>query len=319
MRVNITTVSLLSTIVFLAAKCPSGNDSEKAAIKTNMKIVLADSLALNYEDEDRHLPEIVQELCAVLISENKDCANTIILEPALYRPDLNKEFSLKTNIEKGGSKDVSNPKVIGRLINKNLEELSIPKDFEKPYTGKNAGADISSHVQSKAAKDSILIFIPNGSADTYTLNGKSYKAMSDVEDVRNRMLAVLCQNPKANFTLLVDPPAQTAEPTVKPPKTNQAPPQPEAKDTKPSPTAKSVSVRRGFGNTRPVGDLTIIKDSEGCDICTRYYKAYDATGRTHEIREQNSTNCCPCNKTVEIRGRTYVMNCDGSPRLQAVN
>jgi hypothetical protein len=313
MRLNTTSLILLCTVALLAAKCPPGDDSEKSAIKTNLKVVLADSLTLSYEDEERRLPESIQELCAVLISDNKECANTIILEPALYRVDLNKELSLRTNIEKGGSKDISNPKVIGKLIGRNLKELSISKDFTKPYSGKNAGSDISSYVQTKAAKDSILIFSPDGSEDKYILNGKTYNILSDVEEVRSRMLSILCQNGKANFTLLISPPAQTA---VIPPRTPTT--QSGHKPPKP-PIGQVAGVRHGGGRTSPVGDLTILKGSEGCDICTRYYSAYDATGHVHEIKEKNSANCCPCDKTVEIRGRKFVMNCDGSPRLQAAD
>lgn len=309
MRLNITSLTLLTSIVFLAAKCPPDDNSEKTAVKTNMRIVIADSLALSYEDEERRLPESIQELCAVLISDNKDCSNTIILEPTLYRVDLNKELSLKTNIEKGGSKDVSNPKVIGKLIGKNLEEISVPKDFAKPYSGKNSGSDISNYVNAKAAKDSILIFNPDESADKYVLNGKTYNVIGDIEGVRNRMLSILCQNSKANFTLFINPPTQTATPN----------PAPSPTPPGPKPPKPPIGVRHhGGSTTRPVGDLTIVKGSEGCDICTRYYSAYDATGHVHEIREQNSTNCCPCNKTVEVRGQTFVMNCDGSPRLQVV-
>ncbi|RAJ90089.1 hypothetical protein LX87_05518 [Larkinella arboricola] len=63
-------------------------------------------------------------------------------------------------------------------------------------------------------------------------------------------------------------------------------------------------------NGSPKGNLTVIEGSEGCEICTRYYSAIDEAGHTHEIREKNSTDCCPCGQTVQIKGLTYRMECN---------
>ena len=300
------------------SNCGGGGDGELPPLRIALKIALTDSLSVERDDDKRLLPENLRELCAVLQSDNKNCYRTYILDPTLVRVDMNNEqFSLKTEIKKGGAKNVESPKVIGKLIQKNFDDLEIPKSFTKGQSSKTkADSLLRNFVSTQATKDSVLVFDETGSLDSCSLNGRKYIVYSDVEEVRKRMLAILCENSKANFTLLMNPPASVSEPsssTLTGPKTTTI-------------TSTTV-VKLGGGDRKPIiktgtrkirsggsinGDLTMIKDSEGCDICTRYYAATDNLGRQHEIKEVNSTVCCPCGKTVEIRGRTYRMECSGS-------
>ncbi|QJW90783.1 hypothetical protein HNV11_16055 [Spirosoma taeanense] len=312
MKANKITYLLITMVALMSSTCDKG-DPLQAPDRSALKIALVDSLAIEYDDDERRLPESIRELCAVVTSESKDCNRVFILDPILARIDQKKEFVLKTTIEKGGSKDVSNPKVIGRLIQKNFDEIEVPKAFSvKAATGVDAGNLISEYISTKAINDSIIVF-SEGGLDNYVLNKKTHKVYTSIDEVRKKIISVLCENDKANFTLLVNPP------TIKPgPK--------EVVNVIPKPASPPVNRPRPVANPpirRPQakinGDLTIIEGSEGCDICTRYYTATDNVGRRHEVREKNSTSCCPCDKTVEIKGRTYRMDCGaGSNRLALV-
>ena len=272
-----------------------------------MKIILSDSLALNYEDESYRLPEKLKDLCAVLIADSKGCNRPFILDPTLIRLDLEKEFSLKTNIEKGGAKNVDNPKVIGKLIQKNFNELSIPEYFTIP---KKTNDSLINRLNQRVNADSILVFSSDGSLSSYSLNGKQYKVYAEIDEIRTRMLSLLCENPKANFVLLIDPPrTSTLLPT--PPSVTSTSPVSNTVVKGPRKPVGSSSPRRVV-SYRDRGDLTIIKGSEGCDICTRYYSATDNLGHVRQVTQKNSTECCPCGKTIEMQGRTYRMECDGN-------
>lgn len=314
---------LFISIALMASMCDHKSDPSQKPDRSTLKIVLVDSIGIYNEDDERHLPESIRSLCAVLISNNKDCSQTYILDPSLVRLDHNAELSLKTNIEKGGSKDVSNPKVIGRLIQKNFDEIDVPKYFAaKKAVTTDVNGLLTEFAVTKSANDSILVFSENG-PEKYILNNKTYKSFATIDDVRNRMLTILCENDKANFTVLISPPVvssgdkvvnnggTTASSTGH---TQVVETSHKSKER----TTKSFKVKRI--NPNITGDLTIIKGSEGCDVCMHYYTATDNLGRRHEVREKNSTFCCPCDKTVEIKGRTYRMDCDGpgSNRLALV-
>ena len=302
---------LVFSIALTASMCSTEKDADKASVRINLKIALSDSLATQ-DDEERHLPENVRKLCDVIASENKDCNRIYILDPVLLRLDLGKEVSLKTSIEKGGSKDISNPKVISRLIKKNLDEISVPKEFTKSSTSKEKGQLVGNFILNKVSKDSILVLSTDGSLDSYDANGRKHKVFRSVEDIRDEMTRILCEKEKTTFTLLIDPPVSTRMHTEK--GVEVEPPTPPTVVT--TDKVKKNSVSRGRVKN-PVtrqdnGDLTIIKGSEGCEICTRYYSATDNLGRTRQVTQKNSTECCPCGKTIEMRGRTYRMECDGS-------
>ena len=130
-----------------------------------------------------------------------------VLDPTLLRLDLNKELPLKTTIEKGGAKNTNNPKVVGKLIKKHLEEIDVPKEFAKGFVpGKNASLLVAELLTTKAKNDSILVFSEGGALETYTFNNKPYRVFSDIDELRKHMLNTLCQNDKVNFTLLMNPP-----------------------------------------------------------------------------------------------------------------
>ncbi len=209
------TMYLFSALVSILIACGGGDKNEKTPDVSKLKIVLTDSLSVQYDGEQRILPENLQNLCSVLTSESKECNRSYILDPNLVRLDQNQEFSLKTNIEKGGSKDVSNPKVIGKLIKKNFEELDIPKSFlNKRATNTDLSKIISDFLNTKGANDSIMVFSEDGSTNSYTVDGRIFRIFSDVEELRTQILSVLCQNSKANFVILFNP--SLTETTIQP-------------------------------------------------------------------------------------------------------
>jgi hypothetical protein len=206
MRKTMTNYPYLFLITLICVSC--NKVGEKDPDKSTLKIALVDSLAVQLDDQTRRLPENIRNLCDVLTADSKECKRAYVLEPTLIRLDLNQEFSLKTNIEKGGTKDVNNPKVIGKLIKKNFDELEIPKSFTtKSSSNVNDSKTIAEFTATKAARDSILIFNEDGLVSSYTIRGKNYPVFSDINEVRNQMVAILCQNDKANFTLLINPPS----------------------------------------------------------------------------------------------------------------
>lgn len=265
-------------------------------------------------DESGKLTSDGKNLFSEITSIDPKCNYTYILDPEIIRPDIGLKHSIATVIERSGVVETTKPQVVVKYLKQKLDTLSVPENFVKNPTSKViADSSFFSYIQSDNLQgDSVIVFMTNQKNSLYEYNGKKYKTFSNIDDTRKQIQSVLCSSPKATIALLIDPPAQT---TVVPQKPSPTPP-----GTKPSrpPIGKDIGVYHGVAPVRPVGDLTILKGSEGCDICTRYYTAYDATGHVHEIKEKNSTNCCPCNKTVEIRGQTFVMNCDGSPRLQVV-
>lgn len=243
---------LIGALVIMLFACGKGDKNEKMPDMSTLKIILSDSLAVQYDDEQRILPENLQNLCSVLTSESKDCNRSYILEPNLVRLDQNQEFSLKTNIEKGGSKDVSNPKVIGKLIKKNFEKLDLPKSFlTKRVTNTDLSKLISDFLNTKGAKDSIMVLSEDGSLNSYMANGRIFRVFSDVEELRTQMLSILCQNDKANFTILFNPsvigstiqPAEETIPIVKAPV--------EPKPTKPEPKKEIKPTSKPPKKTRP--------------------------------------------------------------------
>jgi hypothetical protein len=312
-------------------------------------------------------------------SENTDekCKYTFVLNPNLIRPDLKLEHSITTKIEKSGVSNVNNPNVVAKLVKKNLQELKIPESFFQKSTNKSDSLFNIYLSTELAASDSIIIFSTSKS-DSIEVNKKIYKSYTDINEVKAKIISISCQDPKANFVLLIDPPVSTVQSKLTITSIEQDCQKRQlivktsggdgtsitysaqglsagtnsnvfllSKDqsngkaftfiakqgnstpskfyttnctTTPGPHIPhdGGKIRRSNG-LPPVGNLTIIKGTEGCEVCTRYYSAVDATGRMHEIRERNSTNCCPCNKTIEMRGRTYLMNCDGNPRLELVD
>ena len=298
---------LAISLTLIACAC-SPDDPMTAPDRGTLKIALVDSLCMEFDDEARRLPDNIRELCAVLTSNSKECNRTYILDPLLVRLDLNKVFSLKTMIEKGGSKDVNNPKVIGRLIQKNFDKLEIPREFTtRRIINKDAGKLVITFITTESVNDSILVFSDNSSSDSYSLNGRAYKVFTDVSEVKSHMLNILCQNEKTNFTLLINPPVAESGPVISVQESLSKTPVAVVKPVRPPVNYYPLRKSRVSNS-----DLIMIKGSEGCDVCTRYYSATDNLGHTRQITEKNSTNCCPCGKTVEIRGRTYRMDCDGA-------
>jgi hypothetical protein len=64
---------------------------------------------------------------------------------------------------------------------------------------------ISNFLNTKGSKDSIMVLSEDGSLNSYSVDGKIFRVFSDVEELRNQMLSILCQNEKANFTILFNP------------------------------------------------------------------------------------------------------------------
>ena len=284
--------------------CGGSGDTGKAPARSALRIVLVDSLSVEYEDGERHLPENIRDLCDVIVSDSKDCNRTFILDPILLRLDLEKEFSLKTTIEKGGSKDITNTKVISKLIKKNLEAINISKDFTKPVSNKKVNELLTAFIFTKANKDSILVFSTNNVLSEYLLNNKKFKVYTSNKEVRDRMNYILCENEKANFTVLIDPPVVEGPIAGTPIPNTLSIGQRVIK----KPIIKRSSYRKASIDN---SDLTIIKGSEGCDVCTRFYSARDNLGRIRQITQSNSIDCCPCGKTIEMKGHTYRMECSG--------
>ncbi|NID10211.1 hypothetical protein [Fibrivirga algicola] len=314
MKLSILGYFTIGLFTLLVSSCGIDNGSEVPVDRSTLKIALVDSLVLEEKDGTYYLTEDLRELCAVLIPDAKNCSRTYILDPTILRLDLQKEFSLKTTIEKGGAKNVNNPKVIGKLINKNFDQLEIPKEFSKATQTVVSTDLIESYVNSKASKDSILVFSTDESKDIYIVNKTKYRVFSSIESLRNKILSILCEDTKANFTLLINPPV------IKDPVIIKDPPIKTEEPKGPRTGPKEGRKKGGTVNkSKPNGVLNIIKGSEGCDVCTRYYSATDNNGFIHEVRERNSTNCCPCGKTVKMNGLTYIMNCEGAPHLEPVN
>jgi hypothetical protein len=285
------------------------NNNSETTQRSNISVVAGKPMSV-FINSDNKLTKEAQELFKGFMPDEGNCSYAHLLNPTLQRVDLAADTSIAPIIEKSGIAS-SKPVREFKLAAKYFEELVIAANFQKTSTPKSDSLYLH-FLSSKPAKDSILLFSTNQEIDTIYIQEKSYKALYDIESIRKRIQSILCSNPKATITLLIDPPAQKF-------KSNSRPSSVPSDLKLPKPQIKKVSVvNRGGGHTRPIGDLTILKGSEGCDLCTRYYSAYDATGHLHEIKEKNSINCCPCNKTVEIRGQTFVMNCDGSPRLQPV-
>jgi len=362
---------LIILLALIASMCTGTNDNG-VPIRSIMKIGLFDSLAVDYEDDARRLPENLRELCDVLVSDTRDCKHTFILEPTLYRIDLEKNLSLKTTIEKGGAKNIYNPKVIGKLIQKHFEELEIPKIFtERSSSSKTSLEQLNSFLKINSLLDSIIIFNENSSLEYYILNGKKYRIFTTIADVRNYITSILCQSPKTNFSFLINPPTLNEQQKVPltldikevncetgkitlvttggdgssirfsadglqkgshdnefiipksqrkgqvfnflaiqgeiTRKINYTTSCPQLVKPTIGRQGKVVSTLTGIN-----GDLTIMKGSEGCDLCTRYYSATDNLGRIHEVKEKNSITCCPCGKTIEMKGKTYRMECGES-------
>ncbi|MCC5613447.1 hypothetical protein LC612_43940, partial [Nostoc sp. CHAB 5834] len=116
-----------------------------------------DSLSVKYDNESARLPENIRELCSILDSDNKDCNRAYLIDPSIFRLDIDKEFSIKTVLEAGGSKRLSSPKVVGKLIQKNFDQLDVPKIFIKKSSVTLDNSLIANFIKSKSSKDSILV------------------------------------------------------------------------------------------------------------------------------------------------------------------
>ena len=197
----------------LLNSCSINDGDDKEPDRGNLRIAYVDSVTVDDNDDARRLPENLREICAVLLSDNKSCNGVYILDPTLIRLDQDKEFSLKTIIEKGGAKKVTHPKVVTKLIDKHLEEIDVPKEFTKGFVpGKNASLLVAELLTTKAKNDSILVFSEEGVLQNYSFGKKSYRVFSDVGELRKHMLTTLCQNDKVNFTLLMNPPEAVPPP-----------------------------------------------------------------------------------------------------------
>ena len=279
---------LLSFVVLWLSGC----GKEKPTSRVNFKIAFVDSLAVVYDDEAKRLPEKIQELCAGLEASSKDCERMYVLDPTLLRLDLNKELPLKTTIEKGGAKNTNNPKVVGKLIKKHLEEIDVPKEFAKGFVpGKNASLLVAELLTTKAKNDSILVFSEEGVLQNYSFGKKSYRVFSDVGELRKHMLTTLCQNDKVNFTLLMNPPEAVPPPPPPPP---------------PVDTIKTTITTGGGNRKRVVYRKTLrplpIPPKGICDYTTHtlHKKIVDAAGNVSRGKVL-VLNCAECGYRVGRR------------------
>lgn len=197
----------LSLFVF---ECSTGPDYDQEPDHSNLRIVLSDSLEVLEVGGNFRLPKIITELNDVLVSESKNCNKVFVLDPSLVRLDQDKDykdFSLKTIIEKGGAKKTTHPKVISKLINKYFDEVDVPEAFVKASKPDfRTATQVQNWLTTKAVRDSTIVLITSDVTTRYVLGGKTYPTFTDVITLREHIQKVLCQNDKANFVVLYNPP-----------------------------------------------------------------------------------------------------------------
>lgn len=257
---------------------------------------------------------------------NTKCKFTYILDPVLLRLDVSMEHSIITKIEKSFAASTGNSNRVIKLLQENLKNLIIPEDFLKNNKAKlNSDSLYRNFIGSLASEDSIIVFLENSKSDSVAIAGKQYKAIKTIEEVRNHLLSIMCQDKKAKIVLLVNPPiinipipespgSQTVAGVKKGlgGSPTEAPPTPVV--VPPIRRPRSIRVQQ-----RIYGDLIKIAGTEQCDVCTLTYDATDNLGRIHKVLDPDPTFCCPCNKTIEMKGRTYRMDCsEGRSRLVLV-
>ena len=207
--------SVVLAFLFSNMKCfppPENNPPESHTVK----ILTTDAIvAEKDEDGKNRVSEDLRKLCEVLISEQENCNKNSVPEPILIRVDTKEELSLKTKLE-SFSGDVTKLKVIQKLISKNFKnEIEIPKSFlENKVDSINAFSKLNTYILTKAVKDSILFYGEEATSKYYTFNNLKYKFYDDIEDVRKKMLEILCKNDKASFVLVINPPKNELPPPL---------------------------------------------------------------------------------------------------------
>ncbi|GAB3644285.1 RING finger protein [Spirosoma arcticum] len=364
-------ITTIISLVFCDVIIIGCGNSGTATERIDIKIIFTD-IPSTVSDESGKLSDDARFLLSGLEADQNKCKRAFILNPKLVRPDLHIDTSISTKIERSSIAAATSTRDF-KLVQQNLEELTLPDPILQKSTSKVKADSLFNHyVLTEAAQDSLLILFEEKAPDSLKINGKRYKVLANSGEVRNKILSVLCQNPKASFALLINPPVIESKPTLTLSLEVNEPDCQSGKITltttggdgspitfrsqglsssqkdnefvipkvqrngktftflatqngvvakvdyttkcvflPPPPPRRPISNRSTFGNVDN-GDLSMIKNSEGCDICTRYYSATDKLGRTRQVTEKNSTFCCPCGKTIEMRGRTYRMECDGT-------
>lgn len=213
----ITLIPNLVIIVFFLSNisCEPGEKGKGNLPENHSLKILATDAIVSEKDEDgkNRVSEDLRKLCEVLVSEQEDCNKTIVPEPTLIRIDTEEELSLKTAL-KSFSGDVTKVKVIQKLITKNFKnEIEIPKSFLKSKVDSiDAFSKLNAYILTKTVKDSLLFYSQEAASKYYTFNNLKYKFYDDIDDVRKKMLEILCKNDKASFVLVINPPK--SEPLV---------------------------------------------------------------------------------------------------------
>lgn len=366
MRINISRLMVLFLSSALLSIFLFGCDEKPPVERKEIKIVFNDFSSVLFE-QSGVLSDDARKLFSGLESTNNKCKYTYIIDPLLIRSDLSIDTSIATKIEKSAIAATTPTRVV-KLVQKQLEDLVLSSRFlQKPASKERADSLFSNFISTEINNDILLIYSDKQKSDSLTFNNKRYEVLTTVDDIRSRVLDILCQNSKASIAILINPPIvgkyapltlKVVGPDCKTGKlyltssggdgsvidfsstglqrgrNNNEFIIPESKrsgfnlvfNATQSGTAykiehKTECLKNGGevtktdkSNLRKIGDngdLTIIKGSEGCDICTHYYSATDNIGHTRQILERNSTNCCPCGKTIEIKGRSYRMECNG--------
>ena len=199
---------IMSFLLTTLTSCPGSEENKTEPENHSLKILATDAvIAEKDEDGKNRISEDLQKLCEVLVSEQEDCNKTIVPEPTLIRVDTQEELSLKT-ILKSFSGDVRKVKVIQKLINKNFKnEIEIPKSFlENKVDSIDAFSKLNTYILTKTVKDSILFYSQEAASKYYTFNNLKYKFYDNIDDIRKKMLEILCKNDKASFVLVINPP-----------------------------------------------------------------------------------------------------------------
>ena len=213
MNKKITLILNLIFVGFLFSNMRCDPDSGGDPENHSLKILASDAIvAKKDEDGKNRVPEDLQKLCEVLVSEQEDCKKTIVPEPTLVRVDNDEELSLKTTLEKGFA-DIKNVQFIRKSISSNFKnKIEIPKSFlESKVDSIDAFSKLNTYILTKAVKDSILFYNKEAASKYYTFNNLKYKFYDDIEDVRKKMLEILCKNDKASFVLVINPPDDEAK------------------------------------------------------------------------------------------------------------
>ena len=171
----------------------------------NVKIIAMDSLEVENINGENRIPEKIRQLCNVFEIEEKESTQAFVLEPILKRIDLGQELSLKTDVKTfSGNKD--NPKVLGKHIKKNFEEIIIVPELlsSKKKMGDSELQDaLNEYLTNNLGQDSLIIFSEKESS--LRIGDYSYKTSNDVEEIRKYMLSILKKNMKASFCVLWNP------------------------------------------------------------------------------------------------------------------